>query len=194
MQRGKKRGYRAAIVVLGLLLLAFLSGPAGAAIVTVDENGNGFFGNQPLQWAMQPDPGPGGLQSVLTYFLPFTGVQGDMQLMEGAGGTVYDIVRFNGNGTLCFYSDNVGGSDALADTSSPPGSLYAARGLITELGSETFNFATYSPFQGDPGYDPSVTSYKFISDGTAVVPLPPSVLLMGAGLLGLASWRKLRRG
>ena len=56
-------------------------------------------------------------------------VAGDVLLQDGIGGPILDVVRFNpaGNGgnpdyhaSLLFYSDNVDGFDALADTSSPP--------------------------------------------------------------------------
>ena len=51
---------------------AYTAGPgdlvAGNIVVTVDENGhgtiNGFVGPQPLSFALQNDPGPGGLANV----------------------------------------------------------------------------------------------------------------------------------
>jgi hypothetical protein len=94
-------------------------------IVAVDEwfNGIGTTGNGTLK----NDPGPGGLSNVLTYALPFVGVPGDVLLQAnepGIGQVVFDVVRFNGDGTLIFYSDNVPVSDAPGDTPGPPGILY----------------------------------------------------------------------
>jgi hypothetical protein len=90
--------------------------------ITVDENGNGsltntdgFFGT--LGSALQNDPGPGGLNNVLTYSLlnPPGLTAGDV-LITGDG-LIMDIVRFNPSercvdgslGCLVFYSDNVDG-------------------------------------------------------------------------------------
>jgi hypothetical protein len=42
----------------------------------VDEFGNGIGVIGP--GFLAPDPGPGGLPSVLTYILPFAGTQGDV--------------------------------------------------------------------------------------------------------------------
>ncbi len=69
--------------------------------VTVDENGhgtlNGFLGLQPLSFAQQTDPGPGGLTNALTYSLlaPPGLTAGDLLLQEVVGGPISDLVRFN---------------------------------------------------------------------------------------------------
>src|SRR5258708_2483757 len=91
----------------GVALLFCLCGPAFAApIITIDENGNGFSLNgssvQILPAHLGPDPGPGGLASVLIYQLPFAGTQGDLTSVANDTG---DVLRFNGNGTVIFYSD-----------------------------------------------------------------------------------------
>src|ERR1700730_11685008 len=89
-------------VLLTIAVLFGLTSGTAKAVQTpltlnFDENGNGttpgFFSN---------DPGPGGLNNVLTYNLPFTGVAGDVLVNDGAG--LGDIIRFNGNGTVIFYS------------------------------------------------------------------------------------------
>jgi hypothetical protein len=62
---------------LGLVLAGLAFAPrAHAALIAVDENGNGIgtTGNGSLR----PDPGSGGLPSVLTYNLPFTATAGDI--------------------------------------------------------------------------------------------------------------------
>ena len=73
---------------------------AGNIVVTVDENGhgtiNGFLGLQPLSFALQTDPGPGGLPNVLTYSLvsPPGLTAGDVLILE-PGDALGDVVCFN---------------------------------------------------------------------------------------------------
>ena len=102
----------AAVLGTALLLSASgiaLAGPytaspgdlvAGNIVVTVDENGhgtiNGFLGLQPLPFALQTDPGPGGLPNVLTYSLvnPPGLTAGDVLILVPGDG-LGDVVRFN---------------------------------------------------------------------------------------------------
>jgi hypothetical protein len=194
----------------GLLIaaaLCFLCSPAVQAnpIITVDELGHGtilFAGAPPstMPFALQADPGPGGLASVLTYNLlgPPALVAGDVLLQDGAGGPILDVIRFNPAGTgsvgypasLLFYSDNVDGFDALGDTSSPPGSFYTNTVTILEVGPEGNNGASYTPTANQPGFVPGFTvQYNFISDA---VPEPGSWTLMLAGLGALSYWIRRR--
>jgi hypothetical protein len=178
-----------------LLLVALLSrGPAcgAATIIVVDEFGNGFgtIGGGTLM----PDPGPGGLPSVLTYTLPFSGTQGDVLLLES--GLPADVIRFNGNGTLAFYSALVPGQPASpADTPTPPRFLYPNVVVGTEVVSDGDEFAPpYTPQSGQPGYNSNFQpTYFFISSdlgSSGPVPAPPS-LFMGAtaALAGVGYWR-----
>jgi len=175
------RRYFLALFFAGIVSAAAV--PAFATSITINEDGVGSVDGVPIAGVLAPDPGPGGLGSVLTYTLPFTGVQGDVLLSDA--GSVLDVLRFNGNGTVIFYSDNTDGFDSIADTFSPPGSLYSNFVVVPEIGSETNNGAFYTPSAGQPGFDPSAT-YTFNSDGTGpTVPEPASLVLLGAGLLGL---------
>lgn len=177
----------AGLLILWATLVA-IPAFAGAITITIDENGNG------RPYTIGTDPGPGGLGGVLIYTLPFTGVQGDVLLSEG--GTFLDLIRFNGDGTAIFYSDNVDGFDSIGDTSGPPGSLYTNKVTIAEVGAEGNNGATYTPAANQPGYgnaDFTVT-YHFISDGSAV-PEPSSLWLMagGLGMLSTRWWIRRKR-
>jgi hypothetical protein len=175
----------------GLFVSLLVAHAASAAVLTFDENGNGQFG----PGVLQPDPGPGGLPAVLTYRLPFAGVVGDVLLTDAdvAGNPFLDVLRFNGNGTVAFYSDNIDGFDALADTASPPAALYPNQVRIPEVGPEGNNGAFYTPGPNDPGFDPSLPTYHFISDGTVPEPASISLLGVGAALVGLIVAKKRRR-
>jgi hypothetical protein len=177
-------------LALGLSLI--LSTQASAATILVDENGAGI--GTLSQGFLSNDPGPGGLNGVLTYVLPFAGVQGDVLLVD-PGNLLGDVIRFNGNGTLLFYSDIVLGDvkDNLADTPSPPLTLYANQVSLNEVGpNNNANGASYTPLLGQPGFDASLPSYIFVSDGG--LPEPSSITLLGLGALGfvVAFRRRLR--
>ena len=119
------------------VLVCCLSGSALAdpfsVSTTVDENCNGLLTNTAgfsslLPCGFQNDPGPGGLANVMTYSLlnPPGLTSGDVLLQEGTGGPIFDVIRFNSaeacsgsTGCLVFYSDNIGGFDAGADTFGP---------------------------------------------------------------------------
>jgi hypothetical protein len=172
-------------MVLAILLGALVVIPAFASpiAISIDENGNG------RPYSIGTDPGPGGLTSVLIYTLPFPGIQGDVFLTDS--GFVLDLLRFNGNSTVIFYSDNIDGLDSIGDTLNPPGSFYPNNVTIAEIGPEGNNRATYTPTAGQPGYGtPDFTvTYNFVSD----VPEPSSLWLLVGGLGALSSRWWIRR-
>jgi hypothetical protein len=206
-------------VFAGLCLAAFLAAGNGQALaqftatITVDENGNGNFTNSTgfnsaLPFAIQPDPGPGGLPNALTYGLlgPPGMVAGDLVLLEPGGvGAVSDIIRFNPNetiagttGALVFYSDSTVGDPTtdLADTGFP-NSLYTNSLTVTEVGPEGQNGFTYTPTAGQPGFIAGAAgpvTYVIQSD-VPPVPEPNSLTLIGIGTtVGLAvRWARRKR-
>ena len=148
-------------------------------LLTFDEFGNSNY--QPGQ--LLPDPTGGYTNGpVLVFNLPFLGVQGDVLMHEGSFSNAFlDVIRFTGQGQLIFYSDNTDGIDAPADTLAPPNPLFPNQVHILEVGPEGNNGAFYTPTPGQPGFDPSLFQYHFISD----VPEPGALtlLLAGTGLL-----------
>src|SRR5438034_11632605 len=101
-----------AAVVAAVLLPLGLASWASGQVFTFDENGVGAFG----AGAPMPDPGPGGLGGALTYPLGFAATVGDVVMTEPpAFDQTSDIIRWNGNNTLVFYSDIFDGVNSLAD-------------------------------------------------------------------------------
>ena len=184
---------------LGAILLGLvLCGPASAVLITIDEDGHGTVDGTPLPFFKGPDIGPGGLLSTLHYgpslFLIGT-VPGDVHLTEGAGSAAVflDVIRFNGDGTVIFYSDNLDGFDSLADTAAPPSIAYPNLVSIPEIGPEGDNGAFYTPGPGNPGFSPEFAlTYHFVSDGeaTADEPSPAALMLLGLGMLGFGFKRR----
>jgi hypothetical protein len=169
----------------------FTTVPGFGGTIVIDEFLNGLVNGTPIRGSIGTDLGPGGLPNVAVYPLPFAGVVGDI-LMAGAsdGGAIFDVVRFNGNGTVIFYSDNVPTTDAPADTPGPPGALYANQLTISEVGPEGNNRGIYTPLAGQPGFDAAFApTYTFISD----VPEPVTSTLIGFGLLGIIGILRYRR-
>src|SRR5882724_9246179 len=89
---------------MSAMAVSTVFGQAGGALISVDEFGNGRINGAPVPSAITQDPFSGIF--TLTYFLPFAGAPGDVNLFEVAGAsTLSDVLRFDGNGHLFFFSE-----------------------------------------------------------------------------------------
>ena len=147
------------------------------------------------------DPGPGGLPNALTYTTPAGLVVGDLLLHEPGGGES-DLIRWNNNAMLVFYSDL--GDDDSADIGLPGGSYANAISLIetglvlnppamVAYSEDGINGYIYVPLPGQPGYDTNnpgnQPTYIIISD----IPEPGTVALVGLSLVGLLAVIRRRK-
>ena len=176
----------ATISLTSALTISIASAQNGP-LITVDELGNGTFAGAVLPSGLKADPFSGIV--TLAYRLPFAGIPGEVLLFEPGPQTnvLSDIIRFDGQGFLYFFSEreptDVPPFDP-ADVPQFPSPIAALQQVsLLEVGPEGNNGAFYTP-GGGPGGDPSNPSYQFISD----VPEPSSgVLAMVGGGLWLAA-------
>jgi hypothetical protein len=211
------REMRTVLAVLAMVGLVFVAadraaaqGAPSALKITIDENGNGTgtITDQTgvvtpfvLPAVVGPDPGPGGLPSVLQYQWPAAVlppfVVGDLGLLEIVGTQPSDLVRFNNVGavapifTIAFYSDVAESTfeiPDLADVGLPTANLTNLL-ILDEIGPEGGpNGLVYTPGPNNPGYVPGFqTTYEIISD----VPEPGTMALLALG--GLALIRRRRQ-
>ena len=137
-----------------LLALAVTSATAvsmasAQPLITVDELGNGNINGNPLPAFLNQDPVSG--MVTLTYRLPFPGVPGDVLLFEPgtpAPNPPSDLVRFDGQGFLYFFSEREATDTPPfdpADVGVPPPIPGLQTVILLEAGPEGNNGVFYNP-------------------------------------------------
>jgi hypothetical protein len=175
-----------------IVTIAASQGTAQPPLITVDELGNGTFAGAVLPSGLAADPFSGIV--TLAYRLPFPGVPGDVLLFEPGPQTnvLSDIIRFDGNGFLYFFSEreatDVPPFDPADVAQFPPPIPGLQSVSLLEVGPEGNNGAFYNPAGGLPGDNTAGASYHFISD----VPEPGcgALVLLGSGLLAVLKQRR----
>jgi hypothetical protein len=102
-----------------------------------------------------------------------------------------EILRFNGDGTVIFYAGNL--PDSLAYILNPPSPLYDNLAILSDVVVGDSDTATYTPSDGQPGFDASNPTYVFDNSEPATVPEPgTAAMLLGSLLLLLPAARAAR--
>ncbi len=159
-------------------------------IININENGSAYItASQPFAYiasALEPISG----MSTLEYTLPFAGVAGDVLLTEPGSSQISDVLRFDGNYHVYFFSDVEAGQSQLADVGLP--TIFQANNVpIAESGIEGLStYALYTPTSVEPGFKAAApgTTYFIVSD----VPEPSVMMLgsLGGGLVLLLNMRR----
>ncbi len=188
-----KHHFRTYIVMTAVLCTAL---PGLSATITIDENGHGDVNGTPLAFTTNgTNPNPPFQTGVLQYTLPFSGISGNVELIEPETGIPGDVLQFLGNGTVNFYS-KPDADNSLAERYTPPipPAPVPNTVILTETGSPGNDGAIYTPTAGQPGYDTSGPTYHFISDSpsASTVPEPASLALLALGGIAALMIGKLK--
>ena len=179
------------VFTVGLTAAITATSALSQPLISVDEFGNGTIGGSPLTWQTSLVE-PFSAMATLSYNLPFPGFRGDVVLMEPNSGLVSDLIRFDGNSHLFFFSDASPGdpADSLADVGLPGYNPAAPTLFFNETGPEggPNGLWGYLPTSNDPGGNTAAVMYDFISD----VPEPGALTLLAAGL-GILGYTQRRR-
>jgi hypothetical protein len=165
-----------------------------ATVIQVDENGHLIIAGNPAS------PGVRGVDPIsgspaLVYFLPFAGNPGDLLLFATneppQTSQLSDIVRFDGNGNMYFFSLQHGSNDNdLADVPVLPPPI-TPNAVVNETSLGGLNHGLWTPFTTGIGGDPTNPSIAYIV--TSEIPEPGTVILVGLGLVTLLAIGRRRQ-
>jgi hypothetical protein len=175
-------------------LLAILSGPVPADATTY------LF---TATW----NPGSEGTNSWSSFSFQYNDnnpVDGKVSLTEINMSTFTGVTKKDSSGTVLFYSDTIYGvpvPPALQPDNVFPKDPVILADQIT-VGSGTGSGGEMIPPQlcyawnfapGTHGSDIGMAGVLYFTESQVVVPIPPTALLLGSGLLGLVGWRRFRK-
>jgi hypothetical protein len=197
----------AGIVATVCWLMSVASVHGQGFTLQIYENGSGTFNRGNHLGFLQNNPGPGSFPNALTYTLPAGLVVGDLLLHEPFS-VESDLVRWNPNDTLVFYSDiptEPGEGPDMADIGLPGGAWpngisRMETGLVLNpvpimvpYSENGINGYIYTPVAGQPGWDPNNVgnppTYIIVSD----VPEPSTIVLVGMSVISLLVVRRRQR-
>jgi hypothetical protein len=175
-------GFGACIVFFAISLVTASAQIGGGQIIYMYENGTAYITpSSPFPYnpsALEPNSG----MSTLEYTLPFAGVAGDVLLQDAAGGPLSDVLRFDGNFHVFFFSDQDDPIPSLADVGLPAQLLANTAGPFVEqaLGGGQMG-VFYTPTANQPGFKAAApgTMYEIVSD------VPEPCLTALGGLSGV---------
>jgi len=171
-------------VVLWACLLA--AAPAHASLIQFDQFGNGLNDSTPLPASFTTYDNGGNPVQALTYTLPFSGVAGDLILTDpNFSDLPLEVLIFPGDGTVQFFAGNL--PNSLAFLPSPPALDSSNLIFVSDVGPEDTNFATYTPTDGQPGFDASNPTF-LIYNGVDGLPAPEPNLAGAVILAMVLGW------
>ena len=178
------------VVAAGMMSVSATSVFGQGQIINLDEMGNGYITPVlPFPYTISEEP----LSHIATlrYDLPFAGVAGDVLLQESVGGPLSDIVRFDGQFHVYFFSDGSEGITSLADVPVLPSPITPNLTFLEQGQEGGLQYIYYTPAAGEPGYKNLApgTTYYIVSD----IPEPSATMMlgcMGGGLLLLLALRR----
>jgi hypothetical protein len=178
-----------ALMVCGFLLASGANSVFGFdAIFTIDNIGNAYFTSSLLSPHTQATDPASGL-TTLQYTLPFAGTAGDVLFRESATGSATDLLRFDGNSHVYFFSTDGIGTPAYVPVL--PAAISPSQGPFTlQLSGGQLGYQYYSPTSGQPGYNPGTIFSVIVS-----VPEPGTLAFgaLGGVMLLLKSRRESKR-
>ena len=112
-------------------------------------------------------------------------------------GSIFEVTWGNRSGhkeTADLFVGNKGDNSSFVPIGSVANSSGDAIGFTVSDTFNTLRVRDTSPFaKGRDGFDIDAVSVTLMDQGTTAVPLPASVLLLGAGLAGLGAARRVKR-
>jgi hypothetical protein len=166
-------------------------GPLEHPPITIDENGHGWNPvGYPMPFRIGQDPGPEGLANALIYGpMGVPGTLGDLRIFKSGDTQPSAIVRFNGDGTVILYSEQLDSNTTLADTGLPGQTYSNCRDIyVSHYGNDW-----WVDYWAEPNQPGSMLSYTGEPEHYYImldIPEPATLPLWALGLLAVIRRRR----